>query len=390
VPQQRVRAVYLRGGTSRGLFFRREDLPDRREDWDTIFLAAMGSPDPNRRQLDGVGGGISSLSKVVIVERSTYRDLDVEYTFGQVAIDRAHVDYSNNCGNLTSAVGPFAVDEGLVAVGGESATLRLLNRNTDKRVLATFPLDGSEAAITGDLEIHGVAGSGAPIRLEFVDPEGALTGSLFPSGAAHEEIDVEGAGRVKVSMVDAAAAVVFVRPEAAGLRGDELPDQIETNAEAMAMLQSIRCAAALRMGLATSLDEAARSLNRPFVALVRAPQETTTLAGEVLRADQVDITARAVSMGQPHRALPLTVALCLAAAARIPDTVVHGAARPQPDPATDLRIGHPSGVFPVAADVTDGDDGWKVQHVVAYRTARRLMEGNVLVPGSMLPGGLVK
>lgn len=387
MPQMRVPAVYLRGGTSRGLFFRREHLPAREADWDAVFLAALGSPDPHQRQLDGLGGGISSLSKVVVVESSSRDDADVEYTFGQVAVDRPTVEYGNNCGNLTSAVGPFAVDEGLVAASGEAVSIRLLNRNTGKHVIARVPLDGAEAAVEGDLEIQGVAGHGAPIRLEFVDPGGAVTGSLLPTGAVQETLDIAGLGRVDVSIIDATAAVAFVRAEAVGLRGDESPQQLEANRQAMGWLEAIRRAAAVRMGLAESAEEAGRSLNRPFIALVAQPRDAVTLAGETMPGSSVDVIARALSMGRPHRALPLTAALCLAAAARVKGTLVHDLARTPARGDEDLQIGHPSGALPVAARVRGEAGRWTVDSVVAYRTARRLMEGSVLVPRSTVAQG---
>ena len=387
MPQLRVPAVYLRGGTSRGLFFRREHLPSDEADWDAVFLAALGSPDPNARQLDGLGGGISSLSKVVVVEPSSRDDADIDYTFGQVAVDRPLVEYGNNCGNLTSAVGPFALDEGLVTGSGETASIRLFNRNTAKHVIATVPLDGAEAAVEGDLEIQGVAGRGAAIRLEFVDPGGAVTGSLLPTSALRDTLDVDGLGPVDVSIVDATAAVAFVRTEAVGLRGDESPQQLETNLDAMAALEEIRRCAAVHMGLTQSAEDAGRSLNRPFIALVAPPRDARTLAGEVIPAASVDLVARALSMGRPHRALPLTAALCLAAAARIEGTLVHDLTRPPASPNDDLRIGHPSGALPVAARVRRDGERWIVDGVVAYRTSRRLMEGSVLLPPSRVDGG---
>ena len=385
--QTRIPAAYLRGGTSRGLFFRRENLPAREAEWDAIFLAALGSPDPNKRQLDGLGGGISSLSKVVVVEPSSRDDADIDYTFVQVAVDQPLVEYGNNCGNLTSAVGPFAIDEGMISAEGNAASIRLFNRNTGKYVVADIPLEGREAAVEGAFALPGVAGHGAAIRLDFIDPAGAVTGSLLPTGAVQETLVVEGIGDVRVSLVDAAAAVAFVRAEAAGLHGTELPESIESDRAAMLRLESIRCAAAVRMGLAASVDEAARSLNRPFLALVAPASDAVTLDGETLPAASVDIVARALSMGRPHRALPLTVGLCLAAAARVEGTLVHELARPPAQSDDDLRIGHPSGLLPAGARVRAAGEHWTVEGVVAYRTARRLMEGSVLVPSSTLAKG---
>ncbi len=389
--QTRIPAAYVRGGTSRGLFFRREHLPASEADWDAIFLAALGSPDPNKRQLDGLGGGISSLSKVVVVEPSGRDDADIDYTFAQVAVDQPLVEYGNNCGNLTSAVGPFAIDEGMVSaagvVGGNTASVRLFNRNTSKHVVAEIPLEGGEAAVEGEFALPGVAGHGAAIRLDFIDPAGAVTGSLLPTGAVQETLDIDGLGHVQVSLVDAAAPVAFVCADAAGLNGTELPEAIESDRDVMARLESIRRAAAVRMGLATSTGEAARSLNRPFLALVALASDTVMLDGETLPAISVDIVARALSMGRPHRALPLTVGLCLAAAARVEGTLVQELARPPAQGDDDLRIAHPSGLLPAGARVRGSGEHWTVEGVVAYRTARRLMEGSVLVPKSTLAGG---
>jgi 2-methylaconitate cis-trans-isomerase PrpF len=250
-------------------------------------------------------------------------------------------------------------------------------------------LDGAEAAVEGDLEIQGVAGRGAAIRLEFVDPGGAVSGSLLPTSALRNTLDIPGLGQVDVSIVDATAVVAFVRAEAVGLRGDESPQQLETNRDAMAALEEIRRCAAVHTGLAQSAEDAARSLNRPFIALVAPPRDAPTLAGEVIPAASVDLMARALSMGRPHRALPLTAALCLAAAARIEGTLVHDLTRPPVSPNDDLRIGHPSGALPVAARVRRDGEHWIVDGVVAYRTARRLMEGSVLLPRSRVDGSLL-
>ena len=344
--QQRVDAVFMRGGTSRGIFFQRDWLPAAREDWDPIFLGALGSPDPYGRQLDGLGGGVSSLSKIVVVEPSSRADADVEYTFGQVAVREAAVAYRTNCGNLTSAVGPFAVDEGLVTPSvdsGGDAAVRLYNVNTRKRIVARFPLDGASAAVEGEFELLGVGGSGAPIRLEFQDPGGAVTGELLPGGAPAELLPVPGLGELRVSIVDATTAVVAVNAADLGLAGSELPDAIETDAGLLARLEAVRGAAAMRLGLSPSAEEAiACSPQSPLIAIVSAPQPATTLAGDAVAPEAVDLTARVMSMGQAHRALPLTAAMCLAVAARIEGSVVHELTRPG-DPAARPAARQPLG-----------------------------------------------
>ena len=382
--QTRVPAIYMRGGTSRGLFFRREWLPDRRADWDPIFLAALGSPDPYGRQLDGLGGGISSLSKVMVVERSRRPDADLDYIFGQVAIGDARVEYRTNCGNLTAAVGPFAVDEGLVTPGGDAALVRLYNANTEKRVIARFPIADGEAAVEGEFELAGVAGRGAPIRLDFLDPGGALTGRLLPTGKVLEPLPAPGLGEVPASIVDATSVVVFVPAAAVGIGGAEGPAALEADATLLQRLEAIRAAAAVRIGLATTPAEATqRSRSVPMIAVVAPPQPALTLDGQALAPAAMDVTARALSMGRPHRAIPLTGAMCLAVAARIEGTVVHAAVPPRDASADEVRIAHPSGVLALQASVRRAQD-WVAEKVVVWRSARRLMEGRLVIPASRL------
>jgi hypothetical protein len=373
VPQRAFRAVYMRGGTSRAIVFRGQDLPADRASRDAVFAAALGSPDPGKRQLDGLGGGISSLSKVAIVEPPSRADADVDYTFGQVALDAPLVQYKANCGNISSAVGPFAVDEGMVAVAGDGATVRIHNTNTKKIIVATFALEGGKAAVDGDFVLQGVAGSGAPIRLAFLDPGGATTGKLLPTGSLRDTLDVRGLGRVEVSLVDAANPVVFVAAASLGLAGTETPTQLEGMPKVIEQLEELRVAAALAMGVAASDEEArTRVRNIPQVAILSRPL-----------ADDVHITVRMMSTGQPHRATPLTGAMCLAAAIRIPGTLAAGIARVPADPRADLVIHHPTGKLPVAARVATGPTP-HVEETVVYRTARRLMEGSVLVPARRL------
>lgn len=371
--QRRIPAVFMRGGTSKGLFFHARDLPDDRAARDMIFCAALGSPDPNGRQLDGMGGGISSLSKVVVAQPSARADADIDYSFGQVAVDRPLVDYRSNCGNLTSAVGPFAVDEGLVQAADGEAMLTLYNTNTDKLVEARFRVAGGVAVPSGDFELQGVAGRGAPIALGFRDPGGAVTGKLLPTGRSADVLEVPGVGPVAASLVDATAAAVFVAAQAIGLAGTELPDQIEADTGLLQRLEAIRVAAARAMGL----PETAESV--PKIGVVAPPAAARTLAGKALAADAMDLNARMISMGRPHRALPLTGAMCLAVAARLGGTTAAGAlAGPAPADRR-LRIAHPSGVLELNAALSE-DDGPRAERVEVVRTARRLMEGRVLVP----------
>jgi 2-methylaconitate cis-trans-isomerase PrpF len=375
-----IPAVFMRGGTSKAVMFHTRDLPADRAQWDALFLGLMGSPDPNGRQLDGMGGGVSSLSKVCVLAPSDRADADIDYTFAQVLIREPRVDYKSNCGNMSSAVGPFAIDEGLVVGQGERTTVRIFNTNTKKRIDATFALAHGRARYDGDLAIPGVAGTGAPIKLDFVEPGGATTGKLLPTGRAVDALDVPGVGKIAASLVDAANACVFVRAADLGLTGLELPDALEGNAPMMAKLDAIRVQASLAMGIARSAEEA-RAIGVPFIGFVRAPADARTLAGDVIAAGDVDLVARMIASGQPHRALPVTASLCTAVAARIAGSLVADALRPGLAAAAPLRIGMPSGVLTVGADVAqDADGGWLARSGSFYRTARRLFDGRVYLP----------
>ncbi|MBI3991689.1 MAG: PrpF family protein [Candidatus Lambdaproteobacteria bacterium] len=385
-PQLKLPAVFMRGGTSKGIFFHRRDLPADMAAWDALFLAAIGSPDPHGRQLDGMGGGISSLSKVVVIGPPSHPEADVDYTFGQVEVAAPRVDYRSNCGNLSSAVGPFAVDEGLVSAAGDVALVRIHNTNTRKLIHARFPLVQGRAAVEGELELDGVAGTGAAVRLAFQEPGGANTGRLLPTGRVCETLQVAGLGRLEASLVDASVAVVFVRAADLGLKGVELPDALEADPALLERLEAIRGAAAVAMGLAATPAEARQhARSAPKVALVARPADAPLLSGAVLPGAAADLNVRMISMGRPHRAVPLTGALCTAVAARIPGTLVHAAARPPQHAGADLRLGHPSGLVPLAATVAQSGTDWLAREVVVYRTARRLMEGAVLVPASRVP-----
>ncbi|WP_269494253.1 2-methylaconitate cis-trans isomerase PrpF family protein [Castellaniella sp. S9] len=370
-----IRAVFMRGGTSKGLIFHREDLPARREDWDGLFLALMGSPDPYGRQLNGMGGGVSSVSKVCVVGPPSVPGADVDYTFGQVMVNEARVDYGGNCGNMSSAIGPFAVDEGLIAADGGEVRVRIHNTNTGKIIHAFFPVDNGRARVAGDLRIPGIADPGAPIRLEFLDPGGASTGRLLPTGEAAQWLDVPGTGRVRVSMVDAANACVFVNPEVLGLGGIEMPADLSARPDVLQVLERIRVQASLAMGIAATPDEARARRMIPFVGMVSPAQDARTLSGDCIPAGDVDLTVRMISSGQPHQALQLTASLCIAVAARIEGTLVHEAARPTQGDV--LRIGMPSGILTVGAEVRRADDHWVAERGYFFRTARRLFDGRV-------------
>jgi 2-methylaconitate cis-trans-isomerase PrpF len=378
MPLHAYTAVFMRGGTSRAIMFHARDLPAR-EDWDPIFLAAMGSPDPNGRQLNGMGGGISSLSKVCVLAPSEREDADIDYTFAQVQIREAAVDYRSNCGNMSSAVGPFAVDEGLLRPNGDKAVVRIFNTNTRKIIRSTFPLVDGRAATDGTMAIPGVAGTGAPVRLDFLTPGGATTGKLLPTGNPVDALMVPGIGIIPVSMIDAANACVFVRAKDLGLTGRELPEALDQDAALLDKLQRIRRTASVAMGIAADEEEARTIASVPVIGFVAPPMDAPTLSGEPIAADQVDLTARFLSNGQPHRALPLTASLCTGVAARISGSLVHqvlGA-----NAGESVRIGMPSGILTVDAEVSQDRDGiWTAHSGAFYRTARRLFDGRVYVP----------
>ena len=372
--QNTTRAVFMRGGTSKALIFHAGDLPPDR---DALFLAAMGSPDPSMRQLNGMGGGVSSLSKVCIVGPPSRPDADVDYTFAQIGIDRPEVDYAGNCGNMSSAIGPFAVDEGLVPPPPDGeAVVRIHNTNTARIIVARFPVRAGRAVVEGALAIDGVAGTGAPIRLDFTDPGGAKTGRLLPTGNSADLLEIPGHPPVRASLVDAANPCVFAAAADLGLRGDELPAALDANPALLATLEALRQAAAVRMGLAPSLEAAARTTSIPKVGLLSSPQDSPLLSGRTLPAGEMDILARMISVGQPHRAIPLTGALCLAVACRIPGSVAHALAGP-PEPPPLPRTAPPPGTILVAAQV---HPDLTVPHATVFRTARRLFQGEVLWP----------
>lgn len=364
--QRRVRAVYMRGGTSRCLCFHAEDLPGPGRERDAILLAALGSPDPYGRQLDGLGGGISSLSKACIIGPSVHPGADVDYTFAQVEVRKPEVEYAANCGNCSSSVGPFAIDEKLVDIVGNPTRVRIHNTNTSKLIVAHVPVEDGEAAVRGDFELPGVAGRGARIRLDFLDPGGAATGRLLPTGRARE-----GLGAVEASLVDATNPVAFVRAADLGLAGTEPPEAIDADRALGERLQSLRAAAADRMGIP-------RSASVPMIAVVAPPRPFRGLDGRDYGPADVDVLARVISMGNCHRAFALTAAMCLGVAARVAGTVVHECLEGPAQP--DVRLGHPSGVLPIDATVRARDGVPWAERVTVYRTARRLMEGFVRVP----------
>lgn len=370
----RLRATFMRGGTSKGLMFSQADLPAR-DHWDALFLAALGSPDPYGRQLNGMGGGISSLSKICVVGPASRPDADVDYTFGQVLVSEARIDYAGNCGNMSAAVGPFAVLRGLVAAeAGERASTMIHNTNTGKLIRSTFAMRGGEPAFGGDFAIDGVAGGGSPIRLDFIEPGGSKTAGLLPTGNPTDMLAIAGHS-VRASLVDAANPCIFVDATDLGLSAPMSPLAMDGESALLDRLEELRRAASLRMGLAATEEEAGRLGSIPKIAVVFAPADHAVLDGRVLRADDADIVVRMISMGKTHRALPITGAICLAAALRIPGSVP---ARLGRIGGTPLRIAHGSGMIAVDAEVVRARDGSiSISHGSVLRTARRLFEGEV-------------
>lgn len=381
--QFRLRATFMRGGTSKALVFHARDLPGDRSLWPDIFRAAIGANDPYGRQLDGMGGGISSLSKVCVVAPSVREDADIDYSFFQLSPRDDSVDESSNCGNMSSAMGPFAVDEGLVTAAGDEARVRIYNTNTDKIIISRFRMDDGQVAVDGTFELPGVAGQGSPVALDFLRPGGARTGKILPTGHPRDVLTLADGSVIEASMVDAANPCVFVRAADVRAEGNESPLAMDNDAALLAKLEAIRQAASVAMGIAPDLGAAAAIKSAPKVAFVASPMVSETLDGQTMSADAVDLLARMISVGQPHRAIPLTGALCTACAAKIEGTLVHEVTRP----GEAVRVGQASGTTVVDADVQRRPDGsWHAETASVFRTQRRLMDGFVYVSAAKNPG----
>ncbi|UYL07345.1 PrpF family protein [Bdellovibrio sp. SKB1291214] len=358
------RATYMRGGTSRALIFHEKDLPADRKSWDALFLRALGSPDHYGRQLDGMGGGISSLSKVAIVRPSTHPHADIDYTFAQVSVTESKVDYKGNCGNISSAIGPYAVLQRLCSVKGEEACIRIFNTNTQKIIHSHFPVKNGMPEFAGKFEIPGVSGTGAPIRLEFQEPGGASTGKLLPTGKVCETLTVEGVGSIEVSMVDAANACVFIRARDVGMTGKEMPIELETAKDLLIKLDLIRRHASVAMGIAKDLEDAKNYIAIPYIGIVSDSPGSA-----------MDFEMRVIASGQPHKALPLTVSLCSSVTAKLPGSIIHEAV--QGKKLSEVRIGMPSGILTLDAQVENKNGHWIAHSGSFYRTARPLFVGDV-------------
>lgn len=394
LPQIRIPATYMRGGTSKGVFFRLQDLPEAAQlpgpARDALLMRVIGSPDPYGKQIDGMGAATSSTSKTVIVSPSTRPDHDVDYLFGQVAIDQPFVDWSGNCGNLSAAVGPFAIAAGLVdpaRIPREGvATVRIWQANIGKTIVSHVPIVDGMVKETGDFELDGVTFPAAEIMLEFMDPaaeEEGGGGAMFPTGNLVDDLEVPGVGTLKATMINAGIPTIFVNADAIGYTGTELQEAINGDPTALAMFETIRAYGAVRMGLIQNVDEAARRQHTPKVAFVAPPASYTASSGKPVRAEDIDLLVRALSMGKLHHAMMGTAAVAIGTAAAIPGTLVNLAAGGGKRQA--VRFGHPSGTLRVGAEAAQVDGDWTVKKAIMSRSARILMEGWVRVPGDWNP-----
>ncbi|MGJ9420297.1 2-methylaconitate cis-trans isomerase PrpF [Massilia sp. CMS3.1] len=388
--QIKIPATYMRGGTSKGVFFRLQDLPAPAQApgpaRDKFLLRVIGSPDPYAKQIDGMGGATSSTSKTVIVSTSTRPDHDVDYLFGQVSIDKPFVDWSGNCGNLSSAVGSFAISSGLMAreriPQDGMATVRIWQANINKTIIAHVPVTNGEVQETGDFELDGVTFPAAEVQLEFLDPaaeEEGGGGSMFPTGNLIDDLDVPGLGTLKATMINAGIPTIFVNAEDVGYTGAELQDAINGDVRALAMFETIRAHGAVRMGLMADTGEAASRQHTPKVAFVARALDYTSSSGKQVASQDIDLVVRALSMGKLHHAMMGTAAVAIGTAAAVPGTLVNIAAGGGKLDA--VRFGHPSGTLRVGAQAVQVGGEWSVTKAVMSRSARVLMEGWVRVPG---------
>ncbi len=384
--QKRIPCVLMRGGTSRALFVMRNDLPADPVLRDRVILRMFGSPDP--RQIDGIGGADPLTSKLAIIGPPTRPDADVDYTFAQVSIDRPFVDYAGNCGNISSAVGPFAIDEGLVDAIEPITRVRIHQTNTRCILVAEVPVVQGKAAVEGECHIDGVPGTGACIRLDFSGTAGAVTGHLLPTGNARDRIDLADGSVIEVSVVDAGTPTVFVRARDLGLRGTETPAQIDADRALLERIERVRGVVATLLGIVERPDEAAeKSPYLPFFALIgEAADYAGAAVGRAVQASEMDFAARLLFMLRTHKAYPVTGAVATGAAARIPGTVVHELARPESRGRPEVRIGHPAGVLGIEVSVRSDGRSFRLEKAAIVRTARRIMEGYVLVPWSVWRG----
>ncbi|WLG94312.1 2-methylaconitate cis-trans isomerase PrpF [Pseudomonas sp. FP198] len=391
-PQIKIPATYMRGGTSKGVFFSLQDLPEAARvpgpARDALLLRVIGSPDPYEKQIDGMGGATSSTSKTVILSKSTRADHDVDYLFGQVSIDKPFVDWSGNCGNLSAAVGAFAIGSGLVDASripqNGTAVVRIWQANIGKTIIAHIPITDGAVQETGDFELDGVTFPAAEVQLEFMDPaaeEEGGGGSMFPTGNLVDDLEVPGVGKLKATLINAGIPTIFINARDVGYTGTELQGAINGDPKALAMFETIRAHGALRMGLIKHLDEAAQRQHTPKVAFVAPPADYLSSSGKTVAAGDVDLLVRALSMGKLHHAMMGTAAVAIGTAAAISGTLVNLAAGGVERNA--VRFGHPSGTLRVGAEASVVNGEWTVKKAIMSRSARVLMEGFVRVPGDV-------
>ncbi len=386
VPQIKIPATYYRGGTSKGVFFRRQDLPaaaqEAGEARDRILLRVIGSPDPYGQQIDGMGGATSSTSKTVILDKSTQPDHDVDYLFGQVAINKAFVDWSGNCGNLTAAVGAFAISGGLVDPAripeNGICTVRIWQKNIQKTIIAHVPITNGEVQETGDFELDGVTFPAAEVVIEFMDPADG-EGSMFPTGNLVDDLEVPGIGTFKATMINAGIPTIFVNAADIGYTGTELQKDINSDAAALERFETMRAYGAVKMGLIKDIGEAAARQHTPKIAFVAPATNYEASSGKQVAASDIDLCVRALSMGKLHHAMMGTASVAIATAAAVPGTLVNLAAGGGERDA--VTFGHPSGTLRVGAAAAEVDGDWTATKAVMSRSARVIMEGFVRVPG---------
>ena len=375
--QNWIKATYYRGGTSKGVFFQKKDLPTQDEkELNKIFLKVIGSPDPNGRQLNGMGGGVSSVSKCVIISPSERDDADVDYNFIQIAVDQPIAEWNNNCGNLSGAVGPYAVQEGIIKPKEGENKIRIYQVNTDKIIHSTFNVRDGKPEIEGDYTIAGVYGESSKVRLDYLEPGGSGTGKLLPTGNVIDEIEIDGFGKIKVSVVDAATPLIYIQAEDLGLKGTESPDELDGNAEKMEIIQKIRRKCAFMTGLSKSEHEA--PMNTPRIGIVTSPKDYVSLDKSNIKGDDQDITVRMFSMGKTHKAIMGTAGVNIGVAAAIEGTIPNLIKRKDSNP-LELRAGNPSGVMTAGAVIEQVDGKPHAKSAIMYRTFRPLMRGEVLV-----------
>lgn len=377
----------MRGGTSKGVFFNVHALPAVFQvpgpERDAMLLRVIGSPDPYAKQIDGMGGATSSTSKSVLVQKSDRADHDVDYLFGQVSIDQPFVDWSGNCGNLSAAVGPFAINEGLIDSAriphNGTAIIRIWQANIEKTIIAHVPIANGEVQETGGFELDGVTFPAAEVLLEFMDPADSGDGAMFPTGELIDTLDVPGLGSFEATLINAGIPTIFLRAEALGLTGLELQDDINNDADRLAQFETIRAIGAMKMGLITDLAEAETRQHTPKIAFVSQASDYIASSGKAVSAEDIDIAVRALSMGKLHHAMMGTAAVAIGAAAAVPGTIVNEAAGG--GERAFVRFGHPSGTLRVGAEAAQTASGWIATKASMSRSARVLMEGFVRIPG---------